>query len=94
MEVIRREYDDKEVIRVVGYVSAPTSSRVMLRMGIGCSTLVRQQAEKGLSTTSVEGQTKPQTNNSRAAMQRAIDRTTMAGVSAVSAIEAEYSALL
>ncbi len=42
MEVIRREYDDEEVIRVVGIVSAPTSSRVMLRMGIGYSALARQ----------------------------------------------------
>ena len=57
MEVIRREYDDEEVIRVVGNVSASTSSRVMLRMGIGYSALVRQQAERGLFTTSVEGLT-------------------------------------
>ena len=68
MEVIRREYDDEEVIRVVGNVSAPTSSKVMLRMGIGYSALVRQQAEKLLSTTSVEELTEPQTHNSRAAM--------------------------
>ena len=79
---------------MVGNVSAPTSSRVMLRMGIGYSALVRQQPETGLSTASVEGLTKPQTNNSRAAMQRAIDRTTVADVSAESEIEAEYSALV
>ena len=48
MEVIRREYDDEEVILVVGNVITPTSSRVMLRIGIGYSALVRQQAEKGL----------------------------------------------
>jgi hypothetical protein len=47
MEVICREYDDEEVIRVVGSVSAPTSSRVMLRAGIGYSAFVHQQAEKG-----------------------------------------------
>ena len=93
MEVIRREYDDEEVIRVVGNVSAPTSSRVMLRMGIGYSAFVRQQAETGSSTASAEGLTDLQTDNSRAAMQRAIDRATMTGVSAISAIEAEYSAL-
>jgi hypothetical protein len=63
-------------------------------MGIGYSALVRQQAEKGLSTASVEGPTKPHTDKSRAAMQRAIDRTTVAGVSLVSAIEAEYNALV
>jgi hypothetical protein len=63
-------------------------------MGIGYSALVRQQPETGLSTASVEGLTKPQTNNSRAAMQRAIDRTTMTSVSVVSAIEAEYSAFI
>ncbi len=57
MEVIRREYDDEEVIRVLGKVGAPISSRVMLRMGIGYSALVRQQAENGLATTSVEGLT-------------------------------------
>ena len=84
MEVIRREHDDEEVIRVVGNVIASTSSRVMLRMCIGYSALVRHQAEKGLATSSVEGLTEPQTNNSRAAMQRAIDRTTLACVSAVS----------
>jgi hypothetical protein len=94
MEVIRREYDDEEVIRVVSNVSAPTSSRVMMRMGIGYSALVRQQAEKGLSITSVERLTKPQIDYNRADMQRAIDRTTVAGVSAVSAIEAEYIALV
>ena len=48
MEVIRREYDDEEVIRVVGNVSAPISCRVMLRMDICDSALVRQQAEKGV----------------------------------------------
>jgi hypothetical protein len=94
MEVIRREYDDEEDIRVVGIVSARTSSRAMLRMGIGYSVLVRQQAEKGLSTPSVEGLRERQTDNSRAAMHRAIDRTTTACVSAVSAIEAEYNALV
>jgi hypothetical protein len=40
MEVIRQEYDDEEVIRVVGNVSAPTYSRVMLRMGISYSVFV------------------------------------------------------
>ncbi len=94
MEVIRREYDDEEVIRVGGNVSAPTSSRVMLRMGIGYSALVRRQAEKGLATTSVEGLTEPQTDNSKAAMLRAIDRTPVASVSAVSATEVEYIALV
>ena len=94
MEVIRREYEDEEVIRVVGNAIALTSSRVMLRMGIGYSALVRQQDEKGLAIASIEGLTEPQTDNSRAAMQRAIDRTTSTGVSAVSVIEAEYSSLI
>jgi len=91
--VIRRDNDDEEVIRVVGNVSAPTSSRVMLRMCIGYSAFVRQQVEKELSIASAEGLTDPPTNNSRAVMQRAIDRATVTGVDAVSAIEAEYNAL-
>ena len=85
MEVIRREYDDEGVIRVVGNVSAPTSSRVMLRMGISYSAFVLQQAEKGVSIASAEGLTNPQTNNSTTDMQRAIDRATVTGVTAVSA---------
>ena len=71
MEVIRRDYDDEEVIRVVGNASAPTSSRVMLRMGIGYSAFVRQQAEIRFSTASAEGLTDHQIDSSRAAMQRA-----------------------
>jgi hypothetical protein len=94
MEAIRREYDEEEVIRVVGNVSAPTSSRVMLRMmGIGYSAFVRQQAKKGVSIASAEWLADPQKDNNRAVMQRAIDRATVTSVTAVSAIEAEYSAL-
>ena len=78
---------------MVGNFSAPTSSRVMLRMCIGFSTFVRQQAKKGVSIASAEGLTDPQTYNNRAAMQRAIDRATTIGVIAVSAIEAQYIAL-
>ena len=59
MEVVRREYDDVEVIRVVGNVSAPTSSRFMLRMGIGYSAFLRQQAAKEVSVASTEGLTEP-----------------------------------
>ena len=55
MEVIRRDYDDEEVIRVVDNASAPASSRVTLRMCIGYSAFVRQQAEKGMSIASAEG---------------------------------------
>ena len=62
-------------------------------MGIGYSAFVRQQAEMGSSTASAEGLTDRQTDSSRAAMQRAIDRVTVAGVNAVSAIEAEYREL-
>ena len=78
---------------MVGNASVPTSSRVMLRMRIGYSTFVRQQAVKGMSIASAEGLTDPQTDNSRAAMQRAIDRGTITAVIAVSTIEAEYNAL-
>ncbi len=68
MEVIRREYDEEEVIRVVGNVSAPTSSRVMLRMGIGSSAFVRQQAGKrGVYSVCRRADRSPK-NNSRAAM--------------------------
>ena len=93
MEVIRREYEDEEVIRVVSNVSAPTSSRVMLHMGIGYSIFVRQQATMQVSVASAKGLTDLQTDISRAAIQWAVDRATRAGVTNVSAIEAEYNAL-
>jgi hypothetical protein len=52
--VIRRGYDDTEVIRVVGDASTPTSSRVMLRMGIGYSAFMRHQGNLGVSMASTE----------------------------------------
>jgi hypothetical protein len=47
MEVIRREYDDEEVIGVVGNVNALTSSRVMLRMGLATQPSCVNKLKKG-----------------------------------------------
>ena len=57
-----------EVIRVVGNASAPISSRVMLRMGIGFSAFVRHQAVLGVFMASAEGLNDAQIDRSVAAL--------------------------
>jgi len=54
IEVIRRGYDDREVMRVVVNASATTSSRVKLRMSIGYSAFMRHQGNLGVSMASTE----------------------------------------
>jgi len=93
LEVIRPGYDDTEAIRVICNASAPTSSRVMLRMDIGYSKCVRHQANLGVSMTSTERRDDSQTDRSIiAALKRAIDKVVVGDLKVVVANEAKYTA--
>ena len=78
--------EETEMIRIVGNVCAPTSCKVMLRMALGYAAWVRRCAE--MPSPPVSDQ---QTEDSAAAMERAIARAAAEELSTVATLEMEYA---
>ena len=74
------------MIRIVGNVCAPTSLRVMLRMAVGYSASVSRHAPGGVGKDPTISE-----DESRAAMQRAMDRAASEEISMIEALEKEYA---
>ena len=94
IECLKPVTDETEMIRTVGNVCAPTSLRVMLRMGIGYSAFVQQQSTTDSTLASpllgkAEGRS---VEDSRSALHRAVERAAAEEITMVTAMEQEYAA--
>ena len=87
LECLKATTTETDMIRIVGNVCAPTSARVMIRMAVGYAASVHN-----ISSIPVSAQGEPSRpeDETRAAMQRAMDRAASKELSAVEAIDRQF----